>query len=164
MSTTPKTLLEEIAVQHPCRAGEFAAAYWHQEMQYLLTETALILKEQHQDLLRIIADEGLTSPKYLLHTPVTVLRRVDIGKLRQELPDVFDRVVYLRATDAERFIGRRRLYELACDAAGPERIRPAEQINLGDLERTLPTGERTSYIIATEKPGETIVVRITETG
>lgn len=165
MNLTPDALLTELSTTHPCPSADtdiYAAAYWQQEMQYLLTETAGILGDRHRELLDLIRTENPLSPEYRLETPTLLVRHVDIPRLRQELPAVFDRLVYLKATDAERFLSRRRLYESAVAAAGIDRVRPLEHVNLGDLAKVLPHDEFSRYILLTPKPLPARIVRITE--
>lgn len=131
-------------------------------MAYLLTAAAEILTSRHRELLALIRTETPVSPEFRLETPFSSVRHVDIPRLRQELPAVFDRLVYLKATDAERFLSRRRLYELSCEAAGIDRVRPLEQVNLGDLAKVLPADEFSRYLLLTQKPLPARIVRIAE--
>lgn len=165
MNLTPPDLLAEIGETHPCPSADsdaYAAAYWHQEITYLLTEAAGILDRRHRELLELIRSEDLRSPEFRLETPFTSVRHVNVPALRQELPAVFDAVVYLKATDAERFLSRRRLYESAVAAAGIDRVRPLEQVNLGDLAKVLPADEFSRYVILTQKPLPARIVRTAE--
>lgn len=159
---TAEDLLRELRRIRPCPEDEYGKAYWNQEMQYLLTEATALLTAQHKDLLTIIRSEDLRSPEFRIETPTIPVRHADISRLRQELPAVFDRIVYLKATDAERFLSRRRLYDLSRETAGHDRVRPVEQINLGDLAKILPKEEFDRFVLITPKPLPARVVRIPE--
>ena len=159
---TAEDLLTELRRVRPCPADEYGEAYWNQEMQHLLTETAALLAGRHRDLLAVIRSEDLRSAEFRIETPFTQVRHADIPLLRQELPAVFDAVVHLKATDAERFLSRRRLYELSCETAGRDRVRPVEQINLGDLAKILPKEEFSRFVLVTQKPLPAQIVRIPE--
>ena len=65
--------------------------------------------------------------------------------LMDELPDVYDSLVFIKSSDAKRFIGRKELYDLAVEAAGRERVAKVEQVNLLDLRKALPAGEAARY-------------------
>ena len=165
MNLTPETLITELSETHPCPSADtdaYAAAYWHQEMQYLFTEAAAHLTNRHRELLDLIRTENLRSAEYQLETPVIPVRHVDLPRLRQDLPAVFDAIVYLKATDAERLLSRRRLYESAVAAAGIDRVRPLEHVNLGDLAKALPADEFSRFVLVTPKPLPARIVRITE--
>lgn len=74
MNLTPADLLTELSKTHPCPSADadaYAAAYWQQEMQYLLTEAAGILHDRHRELLDLIRTDALVSPEYRLETPFT---------------------------------------------------------------------------------------------
>ncbi len=159
---TAVDLLTELRRVRPCPADEYGEAYWNQEMQYLLTEASALLAGRHRELLAVIHSEDLRSPEFRIETPFTPVRRVDIPLLRQELPAVFGAIVYLKATDAERLLSRRRLYDLSCEAAGIDRVRPLEQINLGDLAKILPKEEFSRFVLVTQKPLPAQIVRIAE--
>ncbi len=158
MSQTPAEFLGIIEAAFPFPTEEYAAAYRHQEMIYLFTAAADLLRTRHQKILDIIESEHLVSDIYAVHTPAIPVRSVNAAALRQSLPAVYDALVKIRASDAERFIGRQKLYELSCTAVGADRVRTAEFITLGDLERALPTHERDAYITVTYKPGAAVVV------
>lgn len=165
MNLTPADLAEEIRTSHSCPSADadvWAAAYWHQEFAYLLSEAAVLLAGRQEELITLIRTEGLTSPEFRMDTPVVPVRTVNVAALREELPAIFDRVVFLRATDAERLLSRRRLYESAVAEAGADRVRPLERVNLGDLAKVLPADEFSRYIVITEKPLPARIVRAAE--
>ncbi|MDV0444372.1 hypothetical protein [Methanorbis rubei] len=158
-------LLDCVAKAYPCpevEADAYAAAYWHQEIEYLLTAATELLNARHQEILQIIEDEHLVSDAFSIQTPAVPIRFVDGAALRAALPAVYDAVVRIRATDAERFVGRRKLYELSREVAGAERLRSAEFVNLGDLFRELPVNEAENFVRVRYKPGKTTVIRISE--
>lgn len=162
MSRTPAEFLDIVEAVFPVPAEEYAAAYRHQEMIHLLTAAAELLYTRHQKLLDTIDGEHLISTDYAVWTPETPIRTVNVAALREDLPAVYETLVRIRATDAERFIGRQKLHELSRITAGADRVRTVEFITLGDLERALPVQERDTYITVTSKPGAPVVIRRTE--
>ena len=127
MSLAPDDVLATIKAAFPCPAVEadaYAAAYWHQEMMYLLSAAGEQLGMRHQEILDIIEAEHLTSDGFTLCTPAIPVRIVNAAAFRTALPAVYDSIVRIRATDAERLIGRRKLYDLSCDTAGADRVHP----------------------------------------
>lgn len=153
-------LFDELTAAHPCPEDEFESAVWHQEMMHLFEELLGCFTLRHQKLLDVIQSEVLVSDIYCVHTPKIPVREVDVDKLRSTLPEVFDSVVYVRCSDAQRFIGRRRLYELSREFAGVCRVAKHEQVNLGDLAKLLSKDEFEEFVCVTVKPGRTHVARI----
>ena len=138
----------------------FAEAVWCTELEAAAGELARVMNRRFHDLVNRIAAEGLVSERYVVTFPAVAVRRVDVVRLREELPEVFDRVVYLRCCDAERILSRERLYALCCAEAGG-RVPSLEQVNLGDLGRVLKGEEMDRYVIVEEKPCRPVVTRLT---
>ena len=143
---TPASLELLLLECWPPSPDEYAAAYRYQEFLYCLKELRLLFKERHKELLDAIRAGGLTSDEFLLEVPMDNV--VNTALLKDELPDVYDSLVFVKAPVAERFIGRRALYLLSLERAGRDRVVPEEEVNLGDLKKALPAGEAARYVTA----------------
>lgn len=153
-------LLHELSLIHPCPKDEFEACEWLSEMKFLCEEFSLHCSSEFNRLLEVIKDEDLSSDTFCIVTPEKAERRVDVSKLKAELFSVFDSIVHLKSSDAERFIGRRKLYELARDSIGEVRISPYERVNVQDLEAVLPKDEVCKFVKVVKKFGRPEVRRI----
>ncbi len=159
-AVTPASLLNDcILPANPRPKDPFAEALWCTELETALTELSSLFNHRFHRLISRIRDEGLTSDDYTLTCPTTPVRRVNIDLLRSEQPDIFSRVVHLKATDAERILSRQTLYRL-CRETADSRIRAMEQVNLGDLKTVLKDREITPYIIVEEKPCRPVITRM----
>lgn len=150
---------QEILPNHSEPLDQFERALWCSELVYVFKELLLEFEERYSREVGVIFREDLHSDVYTLETPVTLVRVVDVPKLRSEMPEVFSDIVYLRCSDAEKVLGRRYLYNL-CKSGYPERIKALEWVNLGDLERVLASCEVGSYVRVVEKPGVPVVCRV----
>jgi len=143
---TPSVLETFLLEWWPLSSEPFAAAYRYQEFLYCMKELTTIFEERHTELINMIRAEGLASDEFLLEIPTDdVVNKV---LLRDELPDIYDELVFIRSSDAKRFIGLKALYNLAVGAAGRDRVAKAERVNLLDLKKALPAGEAARYVTA----------------
>ncbi len=117
----------------------FAAAFRYQEFLYCMKELTKIFKSRHKELIGMIKAEGLASDEFVLEIPTDDVVNTDL--LQDELPDVYDELVFIRPSDAKRFIGLAALYDLAVETAGRERVAEVERVNLLDLKKALPAKE-----------------------
>ena len=158
----------------PAQDG-FAAAFWCQEMEEAFALAAAEAGRRKEEFVAAVQRAGMRSDRFRLEVPVSRVRAVDVASLRESLPEVFSQVVFLRSCDAERFVGRRRLYELSCAAAGTDRVRPFERVgrrrlyelscaaagtdrvrpfervNVADLLRVLPPEEAERFVVVRER-------------
>jgi len=143
---TPSVLETFLLEWWPLSSEPFAAAYRYQEFLYCMKELTTIFEERHTELINMIRAEGLASDEFLLEIPTDdVVNKV---LLRDELPDIYDELVFIRSSDAKRFIGLKALYNLAVGAAGRDRVAKAERVNLLDLKKALPAEEAARYVTA----------------
>lgn len=148
----------EIAPFHPEPADPFEHALWCSEMATVFEKLSIYFEDQYSQDINRIQTEHLTSDIYALHTPVSLHRVANVDKLRRELPEIYARIVFIRPYDAEKILGRRRLHELAQQAAG-DRILPLELINISDLRRELTGEELPAYLKVLEKPHAPVIIR-----
>ncbi|MDV0441706.1 hypothetical protein [Methanorbis furvi] len=153
---------EKIGIFYPEPCDPFENAIWAAEFAEVFRQLAERFEEQHAAVIDRICIEGLTSVHYTIETPYTLTRMVDIGKLRRNLPEVFEKIVFIRSCDAEKILGRKHLYELA-KAASPDRVIAFEQVNLGDLRQVLAESEIPAYISVVKKPQLPMIVPLGET-
>jgi hypothetical protein len=141
----------------PVSEDEYAAAYRYQEFLYCMKELTKTFEERHKELIAAIRAEGLESAEFLLEIPTDDVVNTDL--LKDELPDVFDELVFIKASDAKRFIGLAALYDLAIETAGRDRVAKVERVNLLDLKKALPAGEAARYVKKEPHESLTRVVR-----
>ncbi|MCZ0860922.1 hypothetical protein O0S10_06740 [Methanocorpusculum sp. MG] len=136
---------------HPRPSDPYEAALHSRDLAYIFEEFHLNFIEQYHKDLELITGENCESDEYQLIRRTRTTCKVNIPKLRTDHPDLHQQLVYLRATDAEKFLGRRYLYTAARDHAG-DRITRYEQINIDDLRKHLTPAELPHYLTTTERP------------
>ena len=109
-----------------------------------MKELTKVFEARHTELIEIIRAEDLTSDEFVLEIPTDDVVNTDL--LQDELPDVYDSLVFIKSSDAKRFIGQKALYDLAVDTAGRERVAKVERVNLLDLRKALPADEAARYV------------------
>jgi hypothetical protein len=159
-SPSPADLEMLLFAWRPVPVGEFAAAFRYQEFLYCMKELTKVFEARHKELIEIIRAEDLASDEFVLEIPTDDV--VDKDLLMDELPDIYDSLVFIKSSDAKRFIGQKALYDLAVEAAGRARVAKVEQVNLLDLRKALPAVEAARYV--KKDPHESLakVVRVAE--
>jgi hypothetical protein len=76
---------------------------------------------------------------------------VDIAKLKDELPQVAEGLLYVSGPNAVKLIGEHRLYELAVEIAGASRVALLEQVRIEDMRKSLLPEELGRYVSEEEK-------------
>jgi len=151
------TTVDDVSVRTALEAAfplpddPFARA-WHLQK----TEAALekLAKDYGGESAKIAADlyaSGMTSPDFEVDVPVKMQVRVDILKLKDELPQLASGLLYVNGPNAVKLIGERRLYELAIEIAGESRVALVEQIRVEELRRALLVEEQGLFISDEEK-------------
>ncbi|MDU9375957.1 hypothetical protein McpSp1_05370 [Methanocorpusculaceae archaeon Sp1] len=163
MITAGEILNDCLLPSWPRPSDLFERACWCTELESGLHRLSLLFNEEFHETVSLIAAGNFTSPLYELRFPTSPVRRVNAGRLREELPEMFFSVAYVRATDAERILSRRRLYELCCEA-DPDRAAALSVVNVADLERVLTREEASGFFVTDEKPLRPVVVRVGEEG
>jgi len=154
---TPASLEILLLEWWPVSDDEYAAAYRYQEFLYCMKELTKMFEERHKELIAVIRVEGLASAEFLLEIPADDVVNTDL--LKDELPDIFDELVFIKASDAKRFIGLKSLYAISVETAGRDRVGKVERVNLQDLKKALPAGEAVRYVKKEPHESLTRVVR-----
>lgn len=136
---TPQEYLDIIQDAHPCPVESgFDRAAWLYEtreaLKWMLDFVELEFKQQVAD----IQDRGLTSEKYALYGRVKNYTRVNLEALHDYNELMFEDLVHIKATDAEKIIGRRSLYLEAKGILGAEDIRQYQTVNATELYKVVP--------------------------
>ncbi len=157
-SPSPIDLEMLLFAWRPVPVDEFTAAFRYQEFLYCMKELTKVFETRHKELIGIIRAEGLASDEFVLEIPTDDVVNTDL--LQDELPDVYDELVFIRPSDAKRFIGLAALYDLAVETAGRERVAEVERVNLQDLRKALPAKEAARYTKAEPHESLAKVVRV----
>ncbi len=157
---TPASLEILLLEWRPLSRNAFAAAYRYQEFLYCLKELTKVFEERHTELIGMIRAEGLASDEFILEIPMDLVVNTDL--LQDELPDIYDELVFIRPSDAKRFIGLKALYAISVETAGRDRVAEVERVNQQDLKKALPAGEAARYMKRVPHESLTRVVRVAE--
>ena len=136
---TPQEFLDIIQSTYPCPVEYgFERAAWlfefREALSWMLDFVELEYKHQISDIL----DNGLTSDKYALVGKYRSYTRVNAADVAAYSPELFDSLVHIKATDAEKIIGRRNLYLEARNILGSD-ISKYEVVNSTELSKVVPS-------------------------
>ena len=136
---TPQEYLDIIQDAHPCPVeGGFERAAWlfecREALRWMLDFVEVEYKHQVADIL----DKGLTSDKYALCGKYRSYTKVKVNEVAVFNPELFESLVHVKATDAEKIIGRRNLYLEARNIIGAD-IQKYETMNSTELSKVVPS-------------------------
>ena len=136
---TPQEYLDIIQEAHPCPVEYgFERAAWLYETREALRWALDFVELEFKHQIADIQDRGLTSEKYNVFAKVKNYTRVNLEELHIYNPEMFEDLVHLKATDAEKIIGRRSLYLEAKDILGAEEIKRYQTVNATELYKVVP--------------------------
>ena len=136
---TPQEYLDIIQEAHPCSVENgFERAAWLYETREALRWALDFVELEFKHQIADIQDRGLTSEKYNVFAKVKNYTRVNLEELHIYNPEMFEDLVHIKATDAEKIIGRRSLYLEAKDILGAEEIKRYQTVNATELYKVVP--------------------------
>ena len=136
---TPQEYLDIIQAAHPCPVEYgFERASWLYETREALRWALDFVELEFKHQIADIQDRGLTSEKYNVFAKVKNYTRVNLEELHIYNPEMFEDLVHIKATDAEKIIGRRSLYLEAKDILGAEEIKRYQTVNATELYKVVP--------------------------
>jgi hypothetical protein len=136
---TPQEYLDIIQEAHPCPVEYgFERAAWLYETREALRWALDFVELEFKHQIADIKDRGLTSEKYNVFAKVKNYTRVNFEELHIYNPEMFEDLVHIKATDAEKIIGRRSLYLEAKDILGAEEIKRYQTVNATELYKVVP--------------------------
>lgn len=136
---TPQEYLDIIQEAHPCPVEYgFERAAWLYETREALRWALDFVELEFKHQIADIQDRGLTSEKYNVFAKVKNYTRVNLEELHIYNPEMFEDLVHIKATDAEKIIGRRSLYLEAKGILGAEEIKRYQTVNATELYKVVP--------------------------
>lgn len=127
----------------PAPENPFEKALYFLNLKWACDELSVLFAEEYNRLIPELMNEP--SDEYEIEEVKKPVTRVNLEKLREVLPDVYKRIVFVKANVAEKILSRSRLYELCAERLG-EKISDYETVNKGDLEKCLISGESGKFI------------------
>ena len=104
---TPQEYLDIIQEAHPCPVENgFERAAWLYETREALRWALDFVELEFKHQIADIQDRGLTSEKYNVFAKVKNYTRVNLEELHTYNPEMFEDLVHIKTTDAEKIIGR----------------------------------------------------------
>ncbi|MBR5449757.1 MAG: hypothetical protein IKV78_00425, partial [Methanocorpusculum sp.] len=107
---------------------------FREALRWMLDFVEVEYKHQVADIL----DKGLTSEKYALCGKYRSYTKVKVAEVAVYSPELFESLVHVKASDAEKIIGRRALYLEARDILGSSDIQKYEVMNSTELSKVVP--------------------------
>ncbi len=104
-SRTPQDYLNAITTAYPCPVlSGFERAYWLYQTREALKWIADFISEEYKLQLIDISAKGMTSEHYTIVPMERQESRVNIDRLREKFPNIFDELVHLRPSDANKIL------------------------------------------------------------
>ena len=136
---TPQEYLDIIQDAHPCPVEYgFDRAAWLYECREALRWMLDFVEVEYKHQVADILDKGLTSDKYALCGKFRSYTKVKVAEVAVYSPELFESLVHVKATDAEKIIGRRNLYLEARNILGSD-IQKYETMNSTELSKVVPS-------------------------
>ena len=155
---TPAALLNDLILPRwPRPRDTYEQALWCEDLETALAALIPLINSQYHTAVTAIITNNLQNPQYELIRPQTPCRRVNLALLRENLPDIYENIIHIRATDAEKIIGRTGLYQIARQT-DPARTDALACANIGDLRKILRPEEAEPYLITNLKPARPRII------
>lgn len=135
---TPQEYLDIIQEAHPCPVDTgFERAAWLFETREALRWVLDFVELEYKHQIAEIQDKNLTSDKYLLYARYKNYTKVKVREVAQYNLELFEKLVHIKATDAEKILGRQNLYKEAANILGSD-IQRYETVNATELAKAVP--------------------------
>ena len=155
---TPADLLNTAILPHwPRPADTYEQALWCEDLENALAALIPLMNAQYHTAVTAIITNNLQNPQYELLQPQIPYRRINLDLLQKNLPATYQKIIHLKATDAEKIIGRTELYLLA-RKTDPARTDTLACANIGDLQKILRPEEAEPYLITSHKPARPKII------
>ena len=135
---TPQEYLDIIQDAHPCPVNTgFERAAWLFETREALRWMLDFVELEYKYQIAEIQDQNLTSEKYNLYARYRNYTKVKVREVEHYSTELFEKLVHIKATDAEKILGRQNLYREAANLLGSD-IQRYETVNATELAKAVP--------------------------
>lgn len=135
---TPQEYLDIIQDAHPCPGNTgFERAAWLFETREALRWMLDFVELEYKHQIAEIQDQNLTSEKYNLYARYRNYTKVKVREVEHYSTELFGKLVHIKATDAEKILGRQNLYREAANLLGSD-IQRYETVNATELAKAVP--------------------------
>ena len=135
---TPQEYLDIIQSAHPCPVNSgFGRAVWLYECREALRWILDFVETEYKHQVADILEMGMTSEQYALVGKFRSYTKVKVRELAEYNPELFASLVHVKATDAEKIIGRKALYQQAKAVLGSD-ILQYETVSSTELSKAVP--------------------------
>lgn len=84
---------------------------------------------------------------------------LDEDKFKEDYPNVYDRILSIKASDAEKLLGKTKLKDLVIDEVGWDKFEEVASLNITDVRKAIPASEHSKYITESYPQVGLIVVK-----
>ncbi|MCZ0861628.1 hypothetical protein O0S10_10450 [Methanocorpusculum sp. MG] len=155
---TPADLLNTGILPHwPKPADTYEQALWCEDLENALAALIPLMNTQYHTAVTAIITNNLRHPQYELLQPQTPYRRINLDLLKTNAHDIYQKIIHLKAHDAEKIIGRTELYHIA-RKTDPEQTDALACANITDLAKILRPEELEPYLITRYKPARPRII------
>lgn len=149
--TTKNELLAEISDRLPAVTNEYEEVLYYERLSSNLTAAASRYSKLADDLkkrLRVAQTETkIISPKYEVIPKFSTRKETRIyeAELKADNPDLYKKCLTIKASEAERLIGKDKLLKMCFKEAGDERTTLACNLTLGRMREVMTADEFEKY-------------------
>lgn len=106
---TPQDFLDTITSKYPCPAlSSHERAYWLYQCREAARWIAGFINEEYRKEISSLIEQNTASKLYEIISIERPESRVNISLMRQKYPELFEELVSVKASDAARFLERKR--------------------------------------------------------
>lgn len=106
---TPQYFLDAITSKYPCPAlSSHERAYWLYQCREAARWIAGFINEEYRKEISSLIEQNTASKLYEIISIERPESRVNISLMRQKYPELFEELVSVKASDAARFLERKR--------------------------------------------------------
>lgn len=143
----PQDYLDALCSRNPCPAESgYDRAYWLYQFREAIRWISDFISQEYDRQVLYLMENDVDSEFYELVPVKRYESFVRINHMREKYPEEFAELVFIKATDAVRILGKKRLYNLAEEKIGKDAIKKFEQVNVGDVEKTMSKGTASELI------------------
>ena len=157
--TNAVEILSDYLFVHPLPDSAFERVLFLEDLEESLEVLRKVTARERSILVSRILDEDLVDDSYVLAPVMKTERSVNLGKLREEMPGVYESCAFVNANTAMQKLGKKAIRSMMKERFG-EYAATYDSVNVRDLEGLLGEYEARPFVEEEEVPdGYSVVER-----
>ena len=156
--TNAVEILSDYLFVHPLPDSAFERVLFLEDLEESLEVLRKVTARERSILVSRILDEDLVDDSYVLAPVTKTERSVNLGKLREEMPGVYESCAFVNANTAMQKLGKKAIRSMMKERFG-EYAAVYDSVNVRDLEGLLGEYEARPFVEEEEVPDGYSVVK-----